>query len=126
MNPIAELAIRIICTLLLLNLFSFGIWFVLRGRKVQRKLRKLRLVDGKIIHIGKFFQASVSWRHLGGEYWGIDPSLYAITRKEVIPLYISHDGTQYYLNIWTHNGRGQIGLGIFLCLSAAYLAVTLI
>lgn len=126
MNQLAELAIRIICTLLLLNLFSFGIWFVLRGRKVQRRLRKLRLVDGRITHIGKFFQASVSWKHLGGEYWGIDPTLYAITMKEVIPLYISHDGTQYYLNIWTHNGRGQIGLGIFLCLSAAYLAITLI
>lgn len=125
MHPIAEFAIRAIGTLLLLNLFSFGLWFVLRGQKVRQRLRKLKLVDGKITHIGKFFQASVSWRHFGGEYWGVDPSLFAFTTKEVIPLYVSHDGTQYYLNIWTHNGKGQIGLGIFLCLSAAYLAVIL-
>jgi hypothetical protein len=126
MNPVAEFAIRIICTLLLLNLCSFGVWFVLRGQNVRRKLRKLKLVDGRILHIGKFFKASVSWKHLGGEYWGVDPSLYAITTKEVIPLRVSHDGTQYYLNIWTHNGKGQIALGIFLCLSAAYLAFILI
>jgi hypothetical protein len=126
MHPLAEFAIRCIGTLLLLNLFSFGIWFVLRGRKVQLKLRKLRLVDGKITSIGRFFQASVSWKHLGMVYWGIDPSLYAFTTKEVIPLYISHDGTQYFLNIWTHNGKGQIGLGIFLCLAATYLAFILV
>jgi hypothetical protein len=126
MNPFAEFVIRIIGTLLLLNLFSFGIWFILRGRTVRQRLHKLKGVDGKITHIGKFFQASVSWKHFGGEYWGVDPSLYAFTTKEVIPLRVSHDGTQYYLNIWTHNGKGQIGLGIFLCLSAAYLAVILI
>jgi hypothetical protein len=27
----------------------------------------LKLVDGRILHIGKFFKASVSWKHLGGE-----------------------------------------------------------
>lgn len=126
MHPLAELIIRIIGSLLLLNLFSFGIWFIIRGRNLQRRLRKLRVVDGKIVHIGKFFQASVSWKHLGAEHWGIDPSLFAFTTREVIPLYITHDGTQYYLNIWTHNGKGQIGLGIFLCLAAAYLAFVLI
>lgn len=126
MNPLAEFAVRAIGTLLLLNLFSFGAWFVLRGRKTQIKLSKLRLVDGRVTSIGKFFQASVSWRHLGEEYWGIDPSLYALTKKEIIPLRISHDGTAYYLNIWTHNGKGQILLGIFLCLSAVYLAFVLV
>ena len=126
MNPLAEFAIRCIGTVLLLNLFSFGVWFALRGRKTNLRLRKLRPTDGKIISIGKFFQASVSWRHLGAEYWGVDPSLYAFTKRDVIPLYVSHDGTQYYLNIWTHNGKGQIGLGILLCLSAVYLAFILV
>ena len=125
MHPVVEFAIRTISTLLLLNLFSFGVWFILRGRKTRLKLRKLRLVDGKIIRSGKFFQANVSWKHLGEEHWGIDPSLYALTTKEAIRLYLNHDGTQYHLNIWTHNGRGQIVLGIILCLSAIYLAFIL-
>lgn len=124
--PIEEWLIRIAGAFLLINIFSLGLYTILRGYYKLKSLNRLHKVNGKVAKIGKHFRASVIWYWRGQEVHAIQPSLFALSKKETIPIYLYDNGMNFHLNIWTHNGKGLMLAGLLLCASALYLGIILI
>lgn len=124
--PVEEWLFRIGGAIILINLFTMGIYFILRGYYKMKRLNRMKKIDGRVTHIDKRFRATVRWYWMGQEVVAIEPSLFALHRNSVIPLFISETGMDFYLNIWTHNGKGLMISGFLLCASALILAIILI
>lgn len=124
--PIEEWLFRIGGAILLINLFALGLYFILRGYYKHKRLNSMRKVDGRVSSVDKRFRASVKWYWKGQEVHAIEPALFAFHRNSVIPLFISDTGMNFYLNIWTHNGKGLIVSGSLLCLTALFFTIILI
>lgn len=121
-----EFFFRVIGAFVLLNIFSLGIWLILRGMGTRRRLRRMHSTIGRIVQVGRRFHAAVAWRWKGQEVWGTATHLFTIRAKDSIPLRLAFDGMDYELDIWTHNGKGKIFTGVFACLVAIVLALILI
>lgn len=123
---VVEFLFRIIGAFVLLNIFSLGVWLILKGMMTRRRLRRMHSAVGKIIRVGRKFHAAVAWNWKGQEVWGTATHLFTIRAKDTIPLYLAFDGMDYKLDIWTHNGKGKIASGVFCCLVAVCLAFVLV
>lgn len=118
---IEELVVRSVSALLILNVFSLGLYLIVRGYYKYKSFNRMRKVTGHVVKIHRWFRASVAWYWRGQEFMATDPALFAIRRRERVPLFISEDGVRFHLNIWTHNGIGLTIAGSILCLSALFL-----
>ncbi|MBC9705741.1 MAG: hypothetical protein H9W81_12390 [Enterococcus sp.] len=123
---IEELVIRGISALLIINVFSLGLYMLVRGYYKHKSFSKMRKVNGHVITIHKWFRASVAWYWRGQEFMATDPALFALRKRERVPLFISEDGVRFHLNIWTHNGIGLAIAGSILCLSALLLVLVFV
>lgn len=124
--PIEEWLFRIGGAIILINLFSLGVYLTMRGFYKHKALSRHHRINGRVARVHKFFKASVIWHWRGQEVHAIEPSLFALSRKEVIPLFVYDNGMNFHLNIWTHNGKGLMLGGVLLCASALFLTIVLI
>lgn len=124
--PIEEWLFRIGGAFLLINLFTLGVYFILRGYYKYKRLSRMKKMDGRVSKVHKRFRASIKWYWRGQEVVAIEPSLFAFHRNSIVPLFISETGMDFHLNIWTHNGKGLIVSGFILCLSALILMIVLV
>lgn len=123
---VAEFLFRVIGAFILLNIFSLGVWLIMRGLVTRRKLRRMHSAIGKIVRVGRKFHAAVAWNWKGQEVWGTATHLFTLRARDSIPLYLAFDGMEYQLDIWTHNGKGKIAVGVFACLLAIALTFVLV
>lgn len=123
---VEEIIIRTVSALLILNVLSLGVYLILRGYYKHKSFGKMRKITGSVIQVNKFLKATIAWYWRGQEVIATDPALFALRKRERIPLYISEDGTRFHLNIWTHNGIGLIIGGSLLAISALFLVLILI
>lgn len=122
---LGEAVVRILGAFVLLNIFSAGIWCILKGIGTHKKMQRLMLVRGQTNRGKGLFGAYISWHWNGSEFWSADPYFFALASKEVIPIRVNSLGVDHKLDIWTHNGKGRIAVGILFCILAIALAFKL-
>lgn len=122
---LGEAVVRIIGAFILLNIFSAGVWCILKGISTHKRMKKLTPVRALTQKSKGLCGASLIWKWKCEEVWAVTPYFFALASREVIPIRVNAMGMQHKLDIWTHNGKGRIIVGCFLCLLAIILAFKL-
>lgn len=101
--------------LILLFVMALGVFVVYLGARKKKRFRGLvRLyADVETIRFPTF-EANISWLYRGIRYYSSFTGLHVISRRERIKIFLDPQSSKHYLNIWTHNGNGEVLGGIVI------------
>lgn len=123
---IEEWIFRILGALVILNIFSYGIYLVIRGNYQRKRLGKMHKVTGYMAPPIRRINPSLQWYWQGQLFMTNSFHLIVLNRRETVPLRVTGSGIGSELDVWSHNGKGLIVAGIFACLLAIFLMIVLI
>lgn len=101
--------------LILLFVMALGVFVVYLGTRKKKRYQGLKKLYADIEKI-RFptFEANISWLYRGIRYYSSFSGLHVISRRERIKIFFDSQSGRHYLNIWTHNGNGEILGGIVI------------
>lgn len=100
----------ILILLFVMVLGVFVTWLGLRKKKRFSGLVRL-YADIEKIRLPTF-EANISWLYRGIRYYSSFTGLHVISRRERVKIFLDPQSSRHYLNIWTHNGNGEVLGGI--------------
>lgn len=101
--------------LILLFVMALGVFVVYLGVRKKKRFRGFVRLYADIEKIRlPTFEANISWLYRGIRYYSSFTGLHVISRRERIKIFLDPQSSRHHLNIWTHNGNGEVLGGIVI------------
>lgn len=101
--------------IVLVFVVCLGFFVCYLGSQQRKKFRGMINLYADIENIRlPTFEANISWMHKGTKYYSSSTGIHAISRKDRVKIWLDPHTSKHYIDIWTHNGKGQILGGILI------------